>query len=806
MFASPKKFERFLFNWLSRYRKWLIFGFFLLAVVALFSWYTQIIEVRGEFHEAPRDTKARIYIHQKVSVGQSFQAPWPLKGIGIVLDGVKDLPGAFTLHLRKSPRGPDLRTVSIPAKELKLGETINFFEFEPLSLPAEETLYFFLEAPQIKKGQLWAFREIDSSIYPTGSLLRNFREEPGDLAFQLKGQVRKFVKITLFSDSNFPSFTSRDFQVSATTLIITLGSTLALFLIPYPLHRFRYLVPLLGLTLFILHLPFVFRWPAINDEGSYLLDVVQMSWGGVPFRNFLTKGPVFLFFLKSWQLFWSHSLLLARFFSVFVSILALPLLFFIAHRLSFSRRITFASVVLYSLSAGASAFSSHLLTQPLAIFWGLAGLCCLLSPRLPLHWRGRLGAIFVALAIFTRLSAVVFLPLSLLIIFWQNQQRKGLLKTFLLALLTTSLIIFLILFLLAGWPRVLVALNMESILVVKQHHQAGGIWLTYPPQEIYERMVYLLPPLWRSSALLVIFSLLAPFLLLRYWRAVPALAAALPVWLMWFWLWQSLPPAWRSLAGAFPAEKIVGTALLLLCTGIVLIPLGFLKTSFSSRRQFYHHGRLVLLGVFWVTLLLAVYTFWGKWRSNYFGEFLPPLALLAGFSFYHIWQALLNAFASLHLARFFVSLWWGGLLALTYLSFQYTLAIPHTGTMDLGSVERMRKVIERNVSPHEAIFTAQALFPAITRRPILPPFASHPGWILSDRRGEVPEKLRLLYFPPDDKLLLSLQKANYVLTDRRTNEVYFEIPALKEELENHFTLMEEVENISAPFRLWKRKR
>ena len=120
---------------------------------------------------------------------------------------------------------------------------------------------------------------------------------------------------------------------------------------------------------------------------------------------------------------------------------------------------------------------------------------------------------------------------------------------------------------------------------------------------------------------------------------------------------------------------------------------------------------------------------------------------------------------------------------------------PHTGTLDQRSVRAIVAAVQQYVPEDEVIFTAQPLITALSQREIA--FAyTHPGWYRDEYLGKLSPQLRSLYFADPEVITEYLRTdARFVLTDRRTNDVYFEFyPERQLLLQTEFELVAEVDN------------
>jgi dolichyl-phosphate-mannose--protein O-mannosyl transferase len=158
-----------------------------------------------------------------------------------------------------------------------------------------------------------------------------------------------------------------------------------------------------------LHLAFAAQLPVSNDEGSYIQDVVQADPSFLPFRDYLTKGPLFLAALKVWQIVAQpENMLQWRYFSALTWAAVVAAFWLLAAEINFSRRAQVISTALMALPAGAVVLTSYVVLQPLSILLSLMGFwLALRSLRRNEPLGLTLGAFIIAAAYFVRASSIV---------------------------------------------------------------------------------------------------------------------------------------------------------------------------------------------------------------------------------------------------------------------------------------------------------------------------------------------------------------------------------------------------------------
>ena len=110
----------------------------------------------------------------------------------------------------------------------------------------------------------------------------------------------------------------------------------------------------LGLIL-IMILGFIFRflgaiWGNINlDEGIHLYDAKLITEGFVPFRDYFTREPYYIYLLSFFVKIFGTDLLVSRLLSVIASTLTIPIIYLLGKNI-FSQKIGFISAIIFSLS------------------------------------------------------------------------------------------------------------------------------------------------------------------------------------------------------------------------------------------------------------------------------------------------------------------------------------------------------------------------------------------------------------------------------------------------------------------------
>ena len=446
-----------MMHWMHAHPLWLAGGI-LAGLTALVS--LAPVEFRQEVL-APQGEQARYGFGDSRSVGQSFAPIAGLSSITIPIGQTENAHGPLLLHLRNDYFGPDVREASVFQVE---GETATF-QFSPL-VQVPERLTWVLEAPHSDDRSYWAYREFDDSAYAQGDAFVKGQPLVGNFAFTMTGrQLLLRVFVSTFQED----FTARSWEWAALGMgLLTAGGAWVVWPLGRQMRLEKSWLPGAVLTSLILHIWMAWRFPGVIDEGAYLMDAWQTTSGFLPFRDFLTKGPLYIVLLKIWQVFLPNSLELLR----TLSPVAWAAVVWLSARLSDSLGLPRAGqiVVAWALAIlpAAVTLSTPLLLQVVSTALIVGGVW--LAVRSAQQGKANL-AVFSALvlvaAYFVRSSSLVgFLVAGCIFFLWKRQWR--LLAVF----VSTSAVVLGMVFVLGvglmGFSKTAVMFNLEAVLISQQ--------------------------------------------------------------------------------------------------------------------------------------------------------------------------------------------------------------------------------------------------------------------------------------------------------------------------------------------------
>jgi hypothetical protein len=492
-----------------------------------------------------------------------------------------------------------------------------------------------------------------------------------------------------------------------------------------------------------------------------------------------------------------------RMFSVVAWSVAIYLMWRLIVEFKMSDRARIFTLVAFGLTPAAVWLTTPLLLQVASVPFTLAGLLAIMIAirRRQIHLVA-VAALLMNIAFFTRISSAVVgvIGALMIIVLASGRERWKLLGVYIL----TGLVIFGIIFgagtAVLGLDKTAIMFNLEAFIIAQDRSDIAQAQTATEP--IIRQLVVQAGLLWQGGLpyLMAIFLLPALWLPRNKALAIGAVTAVFGVMgLVFFHLIDT--------NFMLPATLPVVQATIFFLIGICPAMAALAQLLYgSSGRAGNRQSGVTILVITWLVLLVLAYAHWGRFIANYLVEFLPPLALLVGLVGDGIllaskhWQPRWLVHVVLSLAGIALLASWG---QGTWIMNKY----PFTGTVDAGSLQAMVKEVWRHVPAHTAIFTAEPIVTSFANRPIV--FAySHPGWYREALLGTLPWSLvRLLFKDPAEVTVYLRDQAQFVLLDKRTNEIYFDqYPERRAILQQDFNQIASVHNDAAgdTFELYQR--
>lgn len=779
----------------------------------------------GQSFIAPADRLAEIHL--------SFRAPIPRDAFPMLF------------HLRHGRYATtDVRTVTVSAADVDAHGVLRI-RFLPVPKSGGRTYAMLLDAGRAPWKQLAAYRQIDGSIYEQGYLFfgETAQVGAGDLEFALitreprilnvwHARVRPFLDQLQgragIVEQRYLVRTPRLFRALVVGVLVSVLAVALRRFLHATESRIRIFLGMLVVAHILLHAPFLVPYPGVNDEGSYLMDIQNIRAGYWPFRDTLTKGPLFLLVLAPVALFLPHSLLPARLLVAGVSGIEVLLLYLLGRRLG-GPTVGLLAAALWALSPITVAQTSQLFLQPFSLPLVTLALILALPPSGHTPSRGNvlaafltprrvamLAGVLLALAYCVRASSLAFIVPALALVFIQQDMRTGIRRVIdvllgfggMLALVALPALFVL------GTERTAVMFNLEAFII--GHARSGGesaaaAFSFLPPREILERFNAHGAVLFRVGMPLVLLWIAAIAHALTKLLRLPHAVGVIGFLGLSFPILQRVYASNFTLAGELanfgPSFKVLtAIATILIAAALWWFPTPVRLSARPLLRM------LILLGGTWISLAM-LYMFFGRFRQQYHTEFLP-LYVLGSATFL---ASILPTMQEKGLSPFLRRWWHYGLgaalstvvAAAIFLSFIPSREQPHTGSIPHRTALSVGRILRRHSEPREEILTAQGLFTFYADR-FLPFGASHPGWYLEERVGTVPTELRRLFLPDKEELRRAMREKpiRLVAIDRRTREIYFTYdPEMQALLKSDYRLLETVPNPyeEDPVEIWIRK-
>lgn len=552
-----------------------------------------------------------------------------------------------------------------------------------------------------------------------------------------------------------------------------------------------------------LHLSFVFKLHVIEDESAYLQDAWQISSEVLPFREFgATKGPVFLFLLKGWQLLTGRTLLAGRLFPILFHIASIPLLYLTARNLTRSSVVGLIAAGLWATAPVVVSLTTNVMHVSMELFWMLFALA-ILSRRRPLSWSTiAIAALLFFISLLTRATAIAFAPLLAWLIITHARSIKHLLVFVVLTTLLVAATVAII-YPLYGWPKTAFFFNADATLIAKDQQTTYAV----SGPSAFEKLIIGLQPMWFEGLFIITLASLLPFLRIPTAPAARAAAALLllalapilstPIMaeIASFWEGDTFAPHRAVQRAVYVAVVGAGTLALL---GRTAPPPSRVRTPAA-----------VLL--VWLVSFIAFYRYWGRTPTpHYVLEIIPALCIAAALTIFTLYEQIRPAVPS-PIVPAAAAL--GTLIAIASLAASFHTIPTHQyrGTMEVEAVQAIARHIQSLVPEGEPIFTAQPIYAYLGERPLYG-YYTHPGWYLAERAGFLPASIRGVFFPEFEELARMVERdINWIVVDWRTNDIYFnkntpQTQLFRRLLAEHFEPTITVPNLaSQPITLYQRK-
>lgn len=755
-----------------------------LAVLFLLSPREQSQEVLAPFTDA-----AQVLFGREKSVGQSF-VPLPgIREVRMPIGRDEGAKGPLILHIRHEYFGDDVRAAIVFEPEAESEDVV--FTFPPIH-KVDSPLLWVLEAPHGPHNAYWVYRELDASAFTEGTAFVVGNKVTGNYAFAQVGIDRTYRRVGLQLIENLTPWEKQSvaiFVVAAVSFGL-FGRKLRLYTLPTAAW-----IGVLMIVTVVFHVWRSHNAPVIIDEGAYLQDAFQTGRNLLPFRDFLTKGPIYVVLLKIWREVAPDVLVGWRLLSALSWAGVVGFSALLARRFGLTPSVQVIAAALLALLPGVVSASTPLLLQVVStLFAVMAVLVLLKGAQGNRPWFVGSGGLLMAIGYLTRSSTVAVAVAGAVLLLLFSQRRWRDVAVYVMSGVAAMALVSGVALLVMGPEKVSVMLNIEAVTVGRlQTENVGGV------EPVIRWVTIAATVLWRAGSWILAGIVWLPILLLGRIKNGALKWLGIGVWVVVLGVSiYHLVDIGYGLPRPLPLTRFVMLITVFGVPGWWLLQLLQSRAPDTAMRIGW---KWVFVCVSWLTALVLLYRGWGMFRPGYIVEFLPPAAILAAVALAQgIPQLFRRTSAQAVLVGLLAASWWQGIgVVVNY---------PISGTITPESVGEMTHLLQKRVPPEEEIFTAQPVVTAAAKRKIVAGY-SHPGWIRAARLGGVPQELRKIYFAEDEEITRWLQgEVRFVVTDERTSEIYFDdFPERQKILQEQFELIGEVPNdlTEEPFRLYRRK-
>ena len=561
---------------------------------------------------------------------------------------------------------------------------------------------------------------------------------------------------------------------------------------------------------FLLRLIYACNLPVNNDEGRYIYDAYLITEGFVPFEDYLTRSPVFIYSLSFFIRIFGNTLIAGRLLSIIASLLTAVVLYKIGSNF-FRKKIGIIAAILFLVVPYSIKISTFVITEPLqvffvsvAIFYFFKGLK---NKKIAYYF---LNGLFLALAIFTRRSAILFIFFELFFtIFLTKDIVKKKLTNILgmaggLFAITIPLVFYFLTYISFDKFLSLFGGFTFSYYFSKNHNTSFTRYFEMSDEFIIlwnlmiEMLVFVLPcilffyyfykrkkhdfpfqkKLPKIMHLLISFFIVSIFTILLFplFLFIFDLVNILNIcsfcfnlscfnhcliYLIYYFIWY------------------VGIPLILIFFFSFFIFLTYKYQSYISSASYNKNNDLffyLLIG--WLIVPVSFCFGWFKMHVNYFFELLPALCLISAISILLINKIITNKKIQFQFKKSFFGLI---IFALGF-SFLYNFLNPYPGSWSNKVISETKGYLESNIRESDEIFTAALIFPYLLEKSIT---------------------LNITHFGPSTKPLLPNSKeiqnylteeqVRYAILDQLTKDTYFaEYPDLSEYIKDNYHIVKKI--------------
>jgi len=738
-----------------------VFWSLVIILIAAGAIASQFFQVSQQYIQQTSYTRNTGELTRDVLVGQTFIAPADnLNSIGIMFATYtnRQNTGEIHFHLRSSiDDRQDIRSGTVKASELGDNQ-IYKFSFEPIRDSKGKNYFFFVASPDSAPGNAVTVDFDAADPYPLGTaylvrgqgpaitdpaVLSRSGRQTADLAFVTYHEVPLRAAVLSRGMAQFNHFIATWDQSRGNYFLWLRAMAPGLLFFgvlwvirprPYDklvgfLGKFGLTAGLMAILLMaglVLRFIYADQLSVTNDEGNYLYDAWALRQGILAGGDGYVKAPLVILWVAFWQILAGNTVMAGRIASVIAGVATSFPIYFLAKEMysskivtkswlptylaslnnervalptGWGRRIGLAAAAVWLLFGSGVVSNIYVHTQPVALFFGVAGLAALLAalrgntPRLTFITSDRnnsgwgwfvLAGILLGLGVASRKSILALGLVPLLFILAESADWKARGKHILLV--GTGFLAVISIFLAgSGWMY-----GTEGVWEAIGFNSAEDGILSTDPAELEQVRAYSLrgmTPFFRESLPLIVLAVIgfgvsieqmlrAAIAKIKRVRSrqlaifldhVLPKAAWILSWLVFWWAWRffheyegsafmrwGIDWLWYGFAAILALVTLVPRAK---TEGInwnaadkpIVQPStqpGVIKKAVDvkhndlQKHSLWRHLTSAITIPIWMWGLVFFYQNWIKFHANYISEFIPPLAIISGFGVVALYQRL----------------------------------------------------------------------------------------------------------------------------------------------------------------------
>ncbi|MBI3255356.1 MAG: glycosyltransferase family 39 protein [Candidatus Andersenbacteria bacterium] len=311
------------------------------------------------------------------------------------------------------------------------------------------------------------------------------------------------------------------------------------------------------LVALLLHLWLIPKLNIVEDESAYMQDAAQITPDFLPFREFGgTKGPLWLFLFKGWQLGAGQTIFASRLFSSLAHVGSIVLVWLLARSFPISRRAAGIATILWGLSAVVVSLSTNITHIPLELVCVLAGFYLLRRAG----WKNvMLAALCLWAALLMRATAAAFAPAILALLLIRSDRSRAVSTFFISGVLLIALSLAIV-YPLYGWPKTAFFFNLDATLIAGNQR---SVYTPAKPISPFTSLRQAALPLELDGLSLVVPALVLPLLVVwRVYKKRPLPYGLVLLIAVWVGSFAGFYKAWgRTPTPFYPLESIPALAL-----------------------------------------------------------------------------------------------------------------------------------------------------------------------------------------------------------------------------------------------------